>query len=307
MRILVTGASGLLGLNLSLHLKSVHKVLGILHTQELREPPFRTFKDDYSDFVSLESLISKARPDLLINCAAMANLDTCESQPEEAHHVNAELPGALAVICKKKGIRFIHISTDAVFDGRMGDYSEEDVPNPISVYAKTKFEGESMVAGEYPEAIIARVNFYGYSLSGKRSLAEFFLNNLKAGNKVNGFVDVMFCPLYVTDLVNTLMQMVDKELKGLFHVVSPETLSKYAFGVKIANRFGFDKDLIQPKSVTASDLRAARSPRLSLKIDKLKKSEIIPPGQDDCIEHFYRHYEENLPEKIKAYSDFNNS
>ena len=234
MRILVTGASGLLGLNLSLHLGSAHKVFGILHSQELREPPFRTFKDDFSNFGSLESLVSKARPDLLINCAAMANLDTCESQPEEAHRVNAELPGALAVICKKKGIRFIHISTDAVFDGRMGDYSEEDVPNPISVYAKTKFEGESMVAGEYPEAIIARVNFYGYSLSGKRSLAEFFLNNLKAGNKVNGFVDVMFCPLYVTDLVNTLMQMVDKELKGLFHVVSPETLSKYAFGVKIA-------------------------------------------------------------------------
>lgn len=303
MRILVTGASGLLGLNLCLHLADDYPIFGILHSKELLNPPFQTFSCDLNDDRSLESLIKMVRPDLIINCAAMANVDACESQPEEANRINALMPGNLAVQCKKKGIRFAHISTDAVFDGKMGDYTEEDTPNPLSVYARTKLEGERNVTAEYPEAIIARVNFYGFSLSGKRSLAEFFLNNLKAGSPVNGFVDVLFCPLYVTDLVDILLSMVAKELKGLYHVVSSESLSKYAFGVKIAERFGFDKNLIQPKSVTDGGLLAARSPRLTLKIDKLNAAEISSPGQAECMEHFYRQYLDDFPEKIKAFTE----
>ena len=302
MRILVTGASGLLGLNLCLHLADDHKILGTFHSRELFKPPFQTAYCDLNDGRAVEKLLRKAKPELLINCAAMANVDVCESQPEEAHRINAEMPGSLAARCKEMDIRFIHISTDAVFDGKMGDYSEEDAPNPLSVYARTKFDGERMVAIEYPDAIIARVNFYGFSLSGTRSLAEFFLNNLKAGNSVNGFVDVMFCPLYVTDLVGTLLRMAEKELKGLYHVVSPESLSKYAFGVKIAEKFRFDKNLIQPRSVTESGLLAARSPKLTLNIDKLKAAKISTPGQTECLEHFYMHYLEELPEKIKEYS-----
>jgi dTDP-4-dehydrorhamnose reductase len=251
-----------------------------------------------NDGSSVEKLLIKAKPELLINCAAMANVDACESQPDEAQKINAEMPGVLAAFCKKMGFLLMHISTD----GRMGDYTEEDVPNPLSVYSRTKLDGEWNVAAEYPEAIITRVNFYGFSLSGKHSLSEFFLNNLKSGNSVNGFVDVMFCPLYVTDLVDTLLKMAEKGLKGLYHVVSPESLSKYAFGVKIAEKFGFDKNLIQPKSVTEGGLLAARSPRLTLNIDKLKAAEIFTLDQAACMEHFHRHYVEQLPEKIKAFS-----
>ena len=302
MRILVTGASGLLGVNLCLHLAEDHQVFGVLHSQKLVDPPFQTLDSDLTNDRSLESFLKKSRPDLLIHCAAMANVDACESHPKEAQRINAEIPGNLAALCKKKGIRFIQISTDAVFDGKMGDYTEEDIPNPLSVYARTKFKGEHLVAAEYPDAIIARVNFYGYSLSGKRSLSEFFLNNLKAGKLMNGFVDIMFCPLYVTDLVDTLMMMVGKELKGIYHVVSPESLSKYAFGVKIAEKFGLDKNLIQPKPVTEGGLLTARSPRLTLKIEKLKAVEITPPEQAECLAHFYAHYLEKLPEKIKEFA-----
>lgn len=302
MRILVTGASGLLGLNLCLHLTDSHQIFAVLHTQKLVEPPFQTIECNQINENSLGLVLKKSRPDLLIHCAAMANVDTCETRPQEAKRINADMPGILAAHCKKKGIQLIHISTDAVFDGKMGDYSEEDSPNPLSVYAQTKLEGEQIVASEYPVAIIARVNFYGYSLSGKRSLAEFFLNSLKANNPVNGFVDVMFCPLYVNDLADTLMKMAGKELKGLYHVVSPESLSKYAFGIRIAEKFGLDKNLIQPKSVSESGLLAARSPRLTLKIDKLKAAEITPPGQSECLENFYQQYLEEIPMKIKAFA-----
>jgi dTDP-4-dehydrorhamnose reductase len=184
----------------------------------------------------------------------------------------------------------------------MGDYTEEDIPNPLSAYARSKLEGERSVVAENSEAMIARVNFYGFSLGGKRSLAEFFLNNLKAASTVNGFVDVMFCPLYVTDLVDSLLKMAEKGLKGLYHVVSAESLSKYAFGVKIAEKFGFDKNLIQPRSVAEGGLLAARSPRLTLNIDKLKAAKISTPGQAEGMEHFHRHYLEHLPERINAFT-----
>jgi len=302
MRILVTGASGLLGLNLCLHLAEEHEIFGTFHESLLKEPPFQAVCCDLIDRRSIEALIDKTRPELLINCAAMANVDACESQPGMAQQINADMPGNLAALCKEKGIQLTHISTDAVFDGKMGDYTEEDHPNPLSVYARTKLDGELAVAAQYPGAIIARVNFYGFSLSGKRSLAEFFLNNLKNNSQVNGFVDVMFSPLYVTNLVDTLVRMIEKGLTGLYHVVSPESLSKYAFGVKIAERFGFNKTLIQPRSVTEGGLLAARSPRLTLNIDKLRSAKIITPGQTECLEHFHTHFLENLPEKIKALS-----
>jgi dTDP-4-dehydrorhamnose reductase len=302
MRILVTGASGLLGLNLCLHLAREQEIFGTFHERVLREPPFKAVYCDLSDSLSIEALIEKTRPELLINCAAMANVDTCESQPGMAQQINAEMPGCLAAICKEKGILLTHISTDAVFDGKMGDYTEEDRPNPLSVYARTKLDGELAVAAQYPDAIIARVNFYGFSLSGKRSLAEFFLNNLIDNNQVNGFVDVMFSPLYVSDLVDTLVRMIEIGLTGLYHVVSPESLSKYAFGVRIAEKFGLNKDLIQPRSVTDGGLLAARSPRLTLNIDKLRSKKIITPGQMESMEHFHKDFLENLPEKIKELS-----
>ena len=127
MRILVTGASGLLGLNLCLHLAEEHKIFGTFHESELKKPPFKAVYCDLKDSRSIEALIDKTKPEFLINCAAMANVDACESQPEMAQQINAEMPGSLAVLCKKKGIQLTHISTDAVFDGKMGDYTEEDI------------------------------------------------------------------------------------------------------------------------------------------------------------------------------------
>ena len=94
----------------------------------------------------------------------------------------------------------MHVSTDAVFDGQAAATTEQDTPNPLSIYARTKLDGERGVAEANPDAIIARVNLYGWSLSGRRSLAEFFFNNLSAGKRVKGFTDVYFCPLLANDL-----------------------------------------------------------------------------------------------------------
>lgn len=301
MRILVTGASGLLGLNLSLLLSQDHEVFGVVNKNQLDGAPFNIITADLCRDGQVLSLIEKINPDLVINCAAAADIDWCETNEEYASVLNALVPKFFAEVCHRHGIKFLQISTDAVFDGKQVEYTEEEEPNPQSVYAKTKLDGERFVLKQCPGAIIARVNFYGYSISSRRSLAEFFINNLSTGKKVNGFVDVLFCPLYVKDLVDILMQMVEKNLEGLFHVVSNESISKYAFGIKIAEIFDYDKNLINPISVNESELTAKRSPLLMLNIDKLKGQGINPPGQSTGIIHLYEDYQNGLAQKISSY------
>jgi dTDP-4-dehydrorhamnose reductase len=194
----------------------------------------------------------------------------------------------------------IYISTDAVFDGTKGDYSEEDEPKPLSTYAKTKYIGEQGVADGYPEAIIARVNLFGWSLTGKRSLAEFFFYNLINGKPVKGFTDVFFCPILVNDLAGVLIEMLEEGLSGLYHAVSSDCLSKYDFGVTIAEKFGLDAGLIDPVSVTEGGLAAARSPNLTLKSDKLAKALGSPlPSVEDGLARLYDLYQEGYPRKLR--------
>src|SRR3990172_9315301 len=276
-RILITGASGLLGVNLALSAArdgraqdgGRYAVYGTVNRQAaLITDAFTVIQTDLLAPGALERLLERTRPDWVIHCAALAELDACEADPEKARQLNSVLPEKLASLVARGGARLIHVSTDAVFDGRNGGYMEADAPNPLSAYARTKLEGERAVSRANPEAIIARVNLFGWSLSGKRSLAEFFFYNLSAGKQVMGFTDVFFCPLLANDMALIFFQMLEKNLQGLYHVVSPDCTSKYEFGVRIARKFGLDESLITPTAVAQAGLKAARSPNLTLRSEE---------------------------------------
>jgi dTDP-4-dehydrorhamnose reductase len=300
--ILITGASGLLGLNLALYAASHENVFGTVFSHELKNVPFQIIQADLQDSREIHDCVDEADPEVIINCAAMANLEACEKEPETAELLNIALPIVLAEVAQKRKIKLVQISTDAVFDGQRGNYVEEDQPNPLSVYARTKWESEKAVTIANPDSLIVRVNFYGYSLLGKRSLAEFFLYNLAAGTRVFGFSDVNFCPLLAQDLAPILFGMIKKDLKGIYHVVSPESLSKYDFGVRIAHLFDLNENLVEAVDVSKGGLLARRSPNLSLRIDKLIRDlGQKPPGQDAGLLKFHQLYEEDYPEKLKAF------
>ncbi len=300
MRILVTGASGLLGVNLALEASREHTVFGLVNNQPLKAGSFTVMQGDLLVPGTAERLIERTEPDWVIHCAALANLDACEADPGLAQQLNTEVPRKLAQIVARGGARLLHVSTDAVFDGRSGGYSETDPPNPVGVYSRTKWEGELAVLETDPQAIVARVNLFGYSLHGKRSLSEFFLYNLLAGKSVLGFTDVIFCPLLVNDLGLIFLRMLQLELKGLYHVVSSECLSKYEFGVRLARRFGLDDALIQPASVVQAGLKAARSPNLALRTNKLVQALGEPlPTPSAGLERFYHLYQDGYPDIIR--------
>ena len=303
MRILVTGASGLLGLNLGLRFASEQEITGVVYSHSFSHLPFPVIAIDLSDEKNTGKLIEQSKPDLVINCAAMANLEDCEKKPLEAHLLNGEFPGWLAEKCERHSIKLVHISTDAVFDGtKNGKYSETDIPHPLSVYAQSKLAGELAVRQIDQRALVLRVNFYGFSPSGQRSLAEFFLRNLENGTSIKGFTDVFFSPLYVIDLVEYLMHCVEKELAGLYHLCSSESLSKYDFGLRIARVFNLNGDLISPITVSDVDfMRAPRSKNLVLDAGKIEQALARPtPSQDDGLARFYHDFQDGYAKRLQT-------
>ena len=302
-RLLVTGVSGLLGINLALEaVQQGFDVVGWTNNQTLQNTPFQQETVALENLESLPVALQNARPDAVIHCAAIANLDVAEQNPQLADLVNAQAPGVLALAAKKLGIPFVQISTDAVFDGSKGNYSEDDLPNPLNTYAQSKLAGEEAVRQAYPDAIIARVVFFGWSLTGKRSLAEFFFNNLSEGKRVNGFTDSIFSPLYVRDLADLLLEAMSKKLTGTYHFFSSESQSKYDFGVAIARRFGFDESLITPVQTAQGNLLTKRSLNLSINTAKLQcvlGHEL--PGAFEGVEHLFEDYQKGLRQQLAAF------
>ena len=301
-RVLITGVSGLLGINFALQIADQHQVFGVYQHKALQGTPFKAFQADLTVPGEVEKVFELTNPELVINCAAMANLDRCEQFPVLAEEINTHLPARLARLARLSGARLVHISTDAVFDGLKGAYREGDAANPACVYAHTKYEGEVRVQQENPQALIARVNFYGSSISGKRSLAEWFYNNLKAQQPMMGFIDVFFCPLFVDHLVEKIWQMAEKELSGVYHVVGSECLSKYDFGVSLARLFDLDETLITPASWHDAGLKVARSPNLCLDTSRVQAAlgESMP-GLMPGLLAYKKKVEQGYPEQVKAF------
>ena len=302
MRLLITGVSGLLGVNLALDASRAHDVIGV-DRSTLASAPFRIIQADLLDVQAITRVMDEARPEAGIHCAAIADLDKCEENPDLARRTNAELPGQIADMCARRGLRLIHISTDAVFSGeKSGAYYEGDEPSPRGVYAQTKLNGEAAVLQAYPQASVARVNFYGWSLSGRRSLAEFFVNNLSRGATVNGFTDVTFCPMFVQHLGGILIKMLSGNLPGVFHVVGPQAMTKFQFGVEIARKFGFPERLVSPQSVEKSNLGARRSHNLWLSTNKISTDlRMTLPDFSTGLDAFHAQYQQGYPQKIRTY------
>jgi len=299
-RILITGASGLLGLNTALEAAKDHQVFGQVNQHQLNTEAFEVIQTDLLAPQSVPRLLDRTQPDWVIHCAALADIDACERDPQQAHKLNTEIPLELAEHVARGGARLLHVSTDAVFDGRRGGYTENDFPNPLSVYAKTKLLAEQSVLEADPSSIVARVNLFGWSPSGKRSLAEFFFNRLRLDQTCMGFSDVFFCPMLATDLAQLFLKMMGNDLSGLYHAVGSECLSKFEFGSRLAQVFGFRAGLVIPTSVNQSGLMAARSPNLTLSNARLTKAMGEPlPDVSEGLNEFYSQYLLGYPAKIQ--------
>ena len=208
---------------------------------------------------------------MVVNCAAITHVDWCETHPEEARTVNADVPARLAKMAAQAGIPMIQISTDSVFDGRRGNYSESDTPNPLNVYAAAKLQAESAVLSASDCHLVIRTNIFGVTPvhAARLGLAGWLIEQLSNGKTVRGFSDALFSPVYVGDLSRLLLRAVAIPLAGLYHLGSTEPLSKFDFAVLLAKKFRFDESLIALASMADTEFVAARPRDTSIDSSKI--------------------------------------
>ncbi|MFA9406965.1 MAG: NAD(P)-dependent oxidoreductase [Anaerolineales bacterium] len=299
-KVMITGASGLLGANLVLSAMNTHDVIAVCHEHPIRLPNHVVVEADLSIEDNVRELFRKTSPDWVIHCAAATDVDRCQEDPGWAVLLNRDMAGYVAEAAREYHARLIHISTDAVFDGTNAPYAEEDLAGPINVYGKTKLEGERVVSEMNADAAIIRCNIFGWNARAKHNLAEWFIYRLERDEACPGFTDVLVSPILVNDLGDVLLQILDRGLSGIFHVGSKSCLSKYDFGVRLARVFGLDENLIQPVLSERAALKAPRPKDLCLKTQKIE-GEINNrlPDVDECILAFHNLREIGYVERLK--------
>lgn len=270
MKILGIGTSGLIG-------SRVKELLS--GTFEFEDVSLETGAD-ITDRESIQSVIKNSDSPLILHLAAKADVDGCERDKERGEEGDAwkiNVIGTKNVVdaCHETGKKIIYVSTDFVFDGENcpeDGYSEEDSPNPINWYAKTKYEGEKIVQKLDSDWIIARLAYPYRSIFPRKDFARALLSLLEQGKKVSAVIDHIIAPTFIDDIANAIEVLIKNNVNGIYHIVGSQFVSPYEAAILIAKEFGFSQSLIQ-KATRAEYFknRAKRPFCLKLKNDKIRK------------------------------------
>jgi len=267
-KVLVTGASGLLGSKLVKALSDGYEVIPT-HSTHLIHPD--SVRMDIVDGKEVARVLSLVRPEFVVHAAAETNVDKCETDRELAWSVNAEGTRNIAEACGKVGARLVYISTDYVFDGEKGFYSEEDETKPVNYYGVTKLKGEEFVKKLCEDFVIVRTSvLYGRHPS-RVNFATWVINSLRDGKRISVVEDHYNSPTLADDLAEAILRIARKDAAGVYHIAGSERISRYDFAMKVAEIFGLNRSLITP--VKMKDLKAwvAKRPRdSSLSVHKAR-------------------------------------
>jgi dTDP-4-dehydrorhamnose reductase len=267
-RVLVTGACGLLGQELVRQL-AANPTLDVLATGRDAAPPYRKVSAGYTslditDSHRVKQVFEDFSPHLVVNCAAMAGVDLCEKEREACWTVNVEAVEHLVKLCRPQGTRFLQISTDFIFDGADGPYTEEARPNPVNFYGKSKLAAENAVRQMNPDkwTIARTVLVFGTGQDLKRTnVGMWIINDLANEKPIRVFNDQFRSPTYVVDLADGIERLVRFRRTGVYNLSGREFMTLYDFALTIADEFDLDKSLISPVTKDDMQLTAPRPPK----------------------------------------------
>lgn len=245
-KLFITGGSGLLALNWAMEMQDHYSVTLGMHKRMVSLPGMESQYYPLDSVNELITYLDSTQPDIVIHTAGLTNVEECEANPELAQLVNVKLSENVANACMKLDICHVHISTDHLFSGDKKFVTEEEPVSPLNIYAQTKAEAEERVLNINPEVLVIRTNFYGWGPSYRQSFSDFIYTGLSKGNSPTLYQDAFYTPILAGELARTTHDLIDRDAKGIFHVVGDERLSKYEFGLKIASHFQFDNNLINP-------------------------------------------------------------
>jgi dTDP-4-dehydrorhamnose reductase len=244
-KILLTGGSGLLATNWALSLADDFDVVLGLHQKKIFLKNVNTIVLDMETVDGFSQSLESCQPDVVIHCAGLANVEACEANPVLAKHVNVDLSVNVALACKQCGVQLVYISTDHLFAGDRELVSEDEPTNPVNEYGKTKLEAEKKVLQISDFFLAVRTNFYGWGPSYRRSFSDMIIDNLREGKRVSLFEDFFYTPILIEELAQTVMLLLQNKATGIYHITGNERISKYEFGMRLAERFGLDTTLVE--------------------------------------------------------------
>ena len=276
--ILITGSNGLTGQKIIYALRGRTGVRCIATSKGANRT---AAKDGYlyesldiTDAAQVASVFEKYKPDVVINTAAMTNVDACEVQKEECMKMNVDAVGYMIDACRKFNTHFIHLSTDFIFDGRKGTaYDETDSPNPESFYSRSKYEGELLIQQSGLKwAILRTIIIYGVVDDNQRSnLVLWTKNSLEKKQGIKVITDQYRAPTLAEDLAEACVQTALRGATGIYHVSGEETKSILEWVHIIADFFHLDKSPIVPVTTESLNQPAKRPPVTGFVIDKAKR------------------------------------
>lgn len=270
--LLVTGGSGFIGG----HVLAAGLAAGwrVINADRVEAAPVAGAKFrclDITDGAATAAAIGDVGPDAIIHCAAIGDVDESERDPQRAWRVNVDGTANIANAAREAEARLLFISTSTVFDGRTGGYSEDDAPNPVNVYGRTKIAAEHAVRVLHPSALIVRISMaYGYPRTGGASFLTRVEDRLRAGKPTNQPTDEFRTPTDVLTLADALVELVGMDVSGLLHLGPRERISRHEFALKIARRLGADPSLVTDVRGEELSDRAPRPKDVSFNTDRAR-------------------------------------
>lgn len=270
-KVLLTGASGFLGFNLMSLLKTEFELYGTYCANAPPIEPDRLIGLDVTSPKNVKEVLKTVKPEVVVHAAAKADVDFCERNHDVSFGVNVCGSENLAEQAESIGARFIYLSTDLVFDGKKGNYSEEDNPEPTCFYGTTKLEAEKRVLEVSDNLSILRLSLmYGSKGHSSTGFVYRLLEYLKAGQPFGLFTDQYRTPLYLDDVAEALRRIIlDSNFRGLYHLGGPERVSRWEFGQVLAEVFGFSRELLSPIKMEDLPAMMARPRDCSLNSSRL--------------------------------------
>lgn len=277
MKVLITGANGFLGHYLieQLLVKDYYVIATGKGDSRL---PFSatsnfTYRSmDFTDPFNVHDVFGEYKPDAVIHAGAMSKPDECEQNQWQAYITNVEATITLLLNAEEHKSFFVFVSTDFVFDGEKGMYSEDDAARPVNFYGKTKLEAEDAVKEyEYDWAIVRTVLVYGKPQSGRANILTIVKEKLENGETYRVVDDQVRTPTYVEDLAAGIVSIIEKKAKGIYHLSGEDVLTPYEMAIKAARYLGLDESLISRATADDFTQPARRPPKTGFVIDKAKK------------------------------------
>ncbi|MDE2997502.1 MAG: dTDP-4-dehydrorhamnose reductase [Gemmatimonadota bacterium] len=272
VKVLIVGASGFLGRALcDVPVRGLHRVPAARNPR----PPFPgsdCIRVDVTDAASVAGVVSRVRPDWVINAAAEAGVDQCERNPDLARRVNVCGTRNLIRACESAGAGLVTVSTNYVFDGQAGPYAETDCTNPLNVYGRTKLEAEAIVLASPCHGLVVRTAvLYGYRSGCRPNFVTWALESLRRGETIRVVTDEWANPTSVDELAVFLLGLCRREFRGVIHFAGLEFMSRYEMVRRICRCFDLNADLVVPVTSEALGQTAPRPPGAGLKLDLARK------------------------------------